>query len=664
MSGTSWFDLSSIQDQINKSIQEAAKLAEDASKYDILNFDAMAEQEAEEEERDYDSGDDQDTVGNGDIQATAPILLRDHYGTTPKTVNITTRSPLHSGYHDSKANAKMDVDSSHFHSEKAPSASVCQGAPRTLTGDGIDQQKQLSLFSTPSHAGSDIHRHDSDENDNFRSTSSSSYKTITLTADSCPTSSGMTNSAGDSEDRSSERDIEYDRNCDNHNPSLTSINTASVPIPHNEHGLISTPTKIIPALADVTDDFFGDQFNTIHTIKKDKPPRTSSYTCDAEGSSSAMNKSNTIKGLKTELLGQDIILKESLPPSLQDNEASILPSHSLSSVVAAVSGKERRKRKKERKKGSLDFFGMSSAAISVPAVVPTTGGESSDLNSFTFFEPIGTLNDDVEEGKFDDSVYSQHTSSSFSAVDRDSTSSSGGTRLPQRLPGLRFNSHSNNGDSEGVMSLSYTSTAAGKVLFSFFDNVEDEIDSNEDPILRQVAFNKANPDARSESSYSKVLNIFGISSDSQIKVADGDIESNRLDPSGHIATGAIELGAAYANSNSSSNSSSSIISKALLSLHFLLDTVVVFARGLMSCLGTVYIEATNGVGAPITHWNNVSSHIGRSGSVPGGGATSNGANMEVDKDMLKLILPLSLPFEFLRHFCSFLIRFRTICLPL
>ena len=58
MSGTSWFDLSSIQDQINKSIQEAAKLAEDASKYDILNFDAMAEQEAEEEERDYDSGDE------------------------------------------------------------------------------------------------------------------------------------------------------------------------------------------------------------------------------------------------------------------------------------------------------------------------------------------------------------------------------------------------------------------------------------------------------------------------------------------------------------------------------------------------------------------------------------------------------------------------------
>jgi hypothetical protein len=54
MSGTSWFDLGSIQDQINKSIQEAAKIAEEASKYDILNFDGMAEQD-EDEEREYDS---------------------------------------------------------------------------------------------------------------------------------------------------------------------------------------------------------------------------------------------------------------------------------------------------------------------------------------------------------------------------------------------------------------------------------------------------------------------------------------------------------------------------------------------------------------------------------------------------------------------------------
>jgi hypothetical protein len=54
MSGTSWFDLTSIQDQINKSIQEAAKIAEEASKYDILNFDGMAEQD-EDEEREYDS---------------------------------------------------------------------------------------------------------------------------------------------------------------------------------------------------------------------------------------------------------------------------------------------------------------------------------------------------------------------------------------------------------------------------------------------------------------------------------------------------------------------------------------------------------------------------------------------------------------------------------
>ena len=657
MSGTSWFDLSSIQDQINKSIQEAAKLAEDASKYDILNFDAMAEQEAEEEERDYDSGDDQDTVSNGETLATAPIILRDHYSSTQKNVDAAISSAQHSGCNSSKAYTKMNADSSLFYSENAPSASVCQGAPRSFIGDSIDQHKfnshvdeglhegtlnQLSLFPTPSHAGSDIHYDDHDENDNFRSTSSSSHKTIIVDAEMCPTSSGMINSTDDVEDRNSHEDIEYDRDGDNIVPSLTSTTTASVAILHNEYGIVSTPIKKIAALEDVADDFFGDQFNSIHTVKKDKPPRTSSYISDAEGSASAMNKSNTMKGLKTEQLNQETIQSDSSRPSLRGKDFSLVPSLSPSSVVASVPGKERRKKKKERKKGSLDFFGISSAATSAPVVVSTTGGESSDMNNFTFFEPIGTLNDYVEEGKFDDIVYGQHTASSSSAVDRNNSSSSG-TRLPQRLPGLRFNSHSNNGDSEGVMSLSYTSTAAGKGLFSFFDNVEDEIDSNEDPILRQVAFNKANPNTRSESSYSKVLNIFGIqlsssmSSMSQINVADGDLEINGLAPSGSLATDATELGAINANSNSSSSSSSSsIISKVLRSLHYFLDTVVVFIRGLMSCMRTVYIEATNGVGAPIGYWNNVSSHAGRAGSGSSsgsgsGGGTSDSISMQVNQ---------------------------------
>ena len=68
MSGTSWFDLASIQEQINKSIQEAAKIAEDASKYDILNFDEMAKQEDEEEEDEDDLESDQ----NYDVRASDP----------------------------------------------------------------------------------------------------------------------------------------------------------------------------------------------------------------------------------------------------------------------------------------------------------------------------------------------------------------------------------------------------------------------------------------------------------------------------------------------------------------------------------------------------------------------------------------------------------------
>lgn len=70
MSGTSWFDLTAIQDQINKSIQEAAKIAEEASKYDILNFDGMAELD-EDEEREYDSEEEEflQIASNGDADA-------------------------------------------------------------------------------------------------------------------------------------------------------------------------------------------------------------------------------------------------------------------------------------------------------------------------------------------------------------------------------------------------------------------------------------------------------------------------------------------------------------------------------------------------------------------------------------------------------------------
>ena len=56
----------------------------------------------------------------------------------------------------------------------------------------------------------------------------------------------------------------------------------------------------------------------------------------------------------------------------------------------------------------------------------------------------------------------------------------------------------------------------------------------------------------------------------------------------------------------------------------------------MSCMRTVYIEATNGVGAPIGYWNNVSSHGGRAGSGsssgPGsGGVTSDSVSMQVNQ---------------------------------
>ena len=166
------------------------------------------------------------------------------------------------------------------------------------------------------------------------------------------------------------------------------------------------------------------------------------------------------------------------------------------------------------------------------------------------------------------------------------------------------------------MSLSSASTAAGKVLFSFFDNVEEEIDSSQDPILLQVAYNKANPHSRSQA-YSNPLNIFGIQFSNTVSVQknghDVDLERSSDSLTGGqsassrqsfpFTTGNNNAG----NSNESGNTTTptttvtaaSVAVRALYIVRTIIETSTLFIKALSACMSTIYVESTNGVGAPL-----------------------------------------------------------------
>ena len=671
MSGTSWFDLSSIQDQINKSIQEATKLAEDASKYDILNFDAMAKQEAEEDERDYDSGDEQDTVSNSKSLTTAVIHSNDHYGwNDAKKFDALVRDALDIDGSGIEADTQENTDSSLSYLEelqsKPSSTPETQSAAGSTLGNNFDTKRsnhsvyqrvnESSLYLPsssspfPSYADVDLHGEDSEDLCNRRSLSPGHENDI-VSASLTPPFDSAIKSASDSEDR--DNSTEWDHTISNRVISFSTTTSKLRMTPHDNQEFKSTPTKTDSVVEDVGDDFFGDQFNCINTIKKDKLPRSSSYVSDTQESSSFMNNKSSIKIQKAEYSNNDNNQTDSLLSSTtrfshKERDSPVLSSTTSSTNITTVPHVERKKKKKkERKKGSLDFFGMSSTVASVgPVNVSSTGGESTDVKSFSLFESIGILNNEVEETKFDETMYN-HEKKKLSILSGSDNVFSSETRLPQRLPGLIFtnnNSNSNNNyiDHGGILSLANVSTSASKALFSFFDNVEDEINSEEDPILRQVAFNKANPNTRSESSsYSKVLNIFGIQlqstnlSSNQKNVIDDDMESNN-----HVGNNdrTTETTNTNNNNNNSNNSSRSFIS-----FRILFETLIVFIKGLMGCLVTVYTETTNGFGAPLRRWNNISSHLRRGSPHSGSGSgsrdvTSDSNNTEVHQWYQKFVL--------------------------
>ena len=693
MSGTSWFDLASIQDQITKSIQEAAKIAEDASRYDILNFDEMAKHQDDEDAMEYESGDEQDAIDDRSTQgAVAPAQINhgvrsfdyDHNDVHSSTIDHkilksqTSRDPTH--YHSQieetplkKKNSKDYENEAHGFSDISlngdkdenwddgfASNSFFRSPPSTSKPSQIDKVNLQSETwedrkMPPTNGKVAIGSYERNSGTNDASATSGDTE-INVTA-----RNNYMDTDGEN-DRDRERDWDNTNITNNNGISMESSSTSASAISSTNHEFgrtfdsISTPVKegrattvtvtATTATATATtedpgDDFFEDQFKGIHTVKKDKPPRSSSYLTKIDETTSSSieessSSSTSVVDGQSSLLGKSSIHTQNAtnPPHSQHSTLN-----SSDAIIPTIRPIKEKNRKKKKKKGGLDFFGMGSGETSDSVVPLPLQNFPAPVNNFTFFEPVGMLNDEVEEDQFDDSALHSHSqgmlwqSGTVDVSDNGSGSGSGSavgsssvSRMTQRLPGLTFNISGSNSSSSGngsgshvdngTMSLSSASTAAGKVLFSFFDNVEEEIDSSQDPILLQVAYNKANPHSRSQA-YSNPLNIFGIQFSNTVSVQknghDVDLERSSDSLTGGqsassrqsfpFTTGNNNAG----NSNESGNTTTptttvtaaSVAVRALYIVRTIIETTTLFIKAVSACVGTIYVESTNGVGAPL-----------------------------------------------------------------
>ena len=616
MSGSSWFDLSSIQDQISKGIQEAAKIAEDASKYDILNFDAMAVRDAEEEEGDYDSGEE---------ESKAPVQQM-HQGFSGSKPDYQVRSTAHED-HDSTHNglkvtsSDAHVESSHTHVDKSRLKGALNNdsdneqhealsSPPTYTSKKILYKPPPNPSLSPRNEGSieraDVGSHvgllesqmgspsladylNADAEDcsqRDKALRKSLFPPITAATSASSSSfpySAPSSSSGDNRERESQR--ERDADC---NSSSAAEMPAMATEGHGDSNM--TPVKTVSTDegggGEGGDDFFGAQFKEILTVKKDKPARF--YPADDYTSSGDTDTDHA------KYVGEREKERERDRERQKDRDDE--REREKQRDVPPVVGRE--KRKKKKKGGGLNFFGISEAPAPAPPVAGEAPsgpshpsghpqGDRGDVNAFSFFEPVGMLSDEVEEAKDDTGGGGGWGGEGYSSS----------SRMPQRLPGLVIGG-SSSGGSSGVMDGSMMSlTGAGsaaKALFSFFDNVEDEIDSSEDPILRQVAFNKANPHVPSQSQYSKAMSIFGLlnatgggGGGGGQRGGDVDIESDRGGGGGggHMPSGTVASGSSGPGSLEGNR-----LAAVASALRYALEGLVVFCKGLSGCLLSVFSE--------------------------------------------------------------------------
>jgi hypothetical protein len=160
---------------------------------------------------------------------------------------------------------------------------------------------------------------------------------------------------------------------------------------------------------------------------------------------------------------------------------------------------------------------------------------------------------------------------------------------------------------------------AGKVLFSYFDNEEDENEAAEDPILRQVALNKSNPQPKEYSQsqmYAKSLT-FGNFSASSSSIYDNSRNDDKVDIENKGKMIANDVGDdGVPADNDSAFQNNDMCSNTLLLFKVLLEGAIVFTRGLCGCLYIACREATNGVGAPLRQRDDLASRLRRGEVVP------------------------------------------------
>ena len=631
MSGTSWFDLASIQEQINKSIQEAAKIAEDASKYDILNFDEMAKREDEDEDEDEDDEDEEDLESDQNYDAkVSDLKAQTHYRSHESTK---ASSILYQGFCDED---DEDRTSNVFDQKQHILANKIEPIQLFNEGSGISE---LPPSSTAFDGSIEVSRDDAAARNKPHADFDFPLKSASLRPANGSGTEKLVISTGNSVGTSSSFIApsvnHFTLNCSIDSEStLTTLRGAA--LTNNEADgdlrlVTDSDDKDYPATAlnseiannDAADDFFGNQFNGINTIKKDKLRSISGF--DYRNAPSMIEfdgpSSPSIADVSD---GNDAATRHRKLDAAQKRDAVTIHADQIHI-------KKSKKKKIRKKKGSLDFFGMGgddaavdAAVTAAPPTVPSHRDAVPDpkVSEFSLFEPVGMLNYDALE-RVEERGKAAHTESEgdsyYSAL-------SSMSRLPQRLPGITF-----------IGMMGRTDDSNDKALFSFFDNVEEEIDSNEDPILKQVALNNSNP-RRGErmltDSYTRTLNVFGIfpsamPSTSAVLMDSGDVESSggARESSRHSASSVPE------EEREGRDGMRMVRGGAVRVLHCVLETIIVFTKGLCGCLVTVCTEGCNGVGAPLGHQTDLTTRLRRGETVqvtlPSTGRDEGGTSAQV-----------------------------------
>jgi hypothetical protein len=475
-----WFDL-----DLNKYVEEASKIIEEANKFDLLNFDGMAIQEEAEaaEEEDDDDGDDDVYEGeDGIASATSRSRSDDTDPGADIRINRNNQRPSDDGYRDDArhrqsggvdkpAKIKGIVKLSSSSSSSSPSVRrenntnrrEQPASVRWAEDNDISETTQDDEWATRTSGTQD------DDNDDGLDTSwawDTPVKSLRERTEEEADQLREANTGGGFEEESDNTTSElsmFELDDDNDRRQILARGPGKVTA-------VSEQKKVV-GLSKLA----AESSAVAHHDSKDPPSGSSVPFSGRDRSNSNPVVSLPPKSFKSGRKG------DHRGGSIQDIKATQVD-EMMTIEAKSKRSKEKKKAKKEKNSKTkpdkkLDFWGMTSS----------TADDNTNINnnvSVFMDEPVGiSIFDGDEHSAVEDAV-----SYVFGNDDRDSSQTPSFTesmtdtaqRLPQRI----------------VLGLSGATQA-----FSFFDKIDDEVDLSEDPILKQVELNKSNPMASSSSSY-------------------------------------------------------------------------------------------------------------------------------------------------------------------